>query len=44
LGSKRDAEEVKEHPFFADVNWPDVYHKKLAAPEPYLAEYAKNII
>lgn len=38
------AQEIKEHPFFADINWDDVLERKLKPPEPYLAEYAKNII
>ncbi|EAR86537.2 Serine/Threonine kinase domain protein (macronuclear) [Tetrahymena thermophila SB210] len=33
LGSK-GAEEVKSHPFFRDVNWEDVYNKKLLPPVP----------
>mmetsp|Transcript_26858 Transcript_26858/g.25909 ORF Transcript_26858/g.25909 Transcript_26858/m.25909 type:complete len:117 (+) Transcript_26858:1452-1802(+) len=44
LGSKHGAEEVKSHPFFDDVDWSDVLIKRVRAPEPYLAEYAKNII
>ena len=26
--SERDAEEIKEHPFFSDINWDDVMQKK----------------
>jgi serum/glucocorticoid-regulated kinase 2 len=44
LGSHRGAEEVKEHPYFSDINWLEVYERKLQTPLPYLAEYAKNII
>ncbi|EPQ54936.1 hypothetical protein GLOTRDRAFT_130101 [Gloeophyllum trabeum ATCC 11539] len=34
LGSgKDDAEEIKRHPFFKDVNWDDVLHKRI--PPPY---------
>ncbi len=44
LGSKHGAEEIKAHPYFKDVNWQDVMERKLKAPEPYLAEYAKSII
>lgn len=40
----RGAEEIKEHPYFNDINWDDVYERKYQPPEPYLAEYAKNII
>lgn len=34
LGSgKDDAEEIKRQPFFKDVNWDDVFHKRI--PPPY---------
>ena len=32
LGSKGDAEEIKKHPYFKDVNWDDVYNKKIPPP------------
>lgn len=33
LGSgKEDAEEIKRQPFFKDVNWDDVLHKRIAPP------------
>ncbi|KAK0537256.1 Serine/threonine kinase [Tilletia horrida] len=33
LGSgPTDAEEIKAHPFFRDVNWDDVYHKRVPPP------------
>jgi RAC serine/threonine-protein kinase len=31
-GSKRDVEEVKEHPFFDSINWQDLYNKKVPPP------------
>ena len=31
-GSNRDAEEIKEHPYFKDVNWDDVYNKRITPP------------
>ena len=31
-GSSRDAEEIKEHPYFKDVNWDDVYNKRITPP------------
>lgn len=31
--SKTDAEEIKRHPFFKDVNFDDILHKKI--PPPY---------
>ena len=44
LGSKHGAVEIKAHPYFGDVNWNEVLQRKMKAPEPYLAEYAKSII
>ena len=32
-GGKEDAEEVKRHPFFASVNWQDVYDRKVSNQE-----------
>ncbi|OMJ77263.1 hypothetical protein SteCoe_23172 [Stentor coeruleus] len=34
LGSVGDSDEVKQHPFFAGINWIDVYNKKLKPPVP----------
>ena len=31
-GGQSDAEEIKKHPFFKDVNWNDVYMKKITPP------------
>ena len=31
-GSIKDAKEIKEHPYFKDVNWDDVYNKKIPPP------------
>ena len=31
-GSIKDAQEIKEHPYFKDVNWDDVYNKKVSPP------------
>jgi len=44
LGNKSGSDEIKSHPFFADVNWTDFYERKVTPPEPYLVQYAKNII
>ena len=44
LGCKHGAEEIKAHPYFQHVDWQAIYERKLKAPEPYLAEYAKSII
>eukprot|EP00121_Abeoforma_whisleri_P010422 Awhi_evm1s9611 len=30
--SKRDVEEIKEHPFFAVLDFDDVYNKRLTPP------------
>ena len=30
---KRDAEEIKEHPFFASIQWTDVQARKLKVPK-----------
>ena len=32
-GGSRDAEEIKEHKFFEDVNWKNVYEKKIKPPK-----------
>ena len=31
-GNIKDAQEIKEHPYFKDVNWDDVYNKKIIPP------------
>jgi hypothetical protein len=31
--TEADAEDIKKHPFFRDVNFDDVYHKRI--PPPY---------
>ena len=36
LGSRRDADEVKEHPFFYGINWDSVLRKELRPPKPQL--------
>lgn len=30
----KDAEEIKNHPWFSDIKWSDVYEKKLKPPKP----------
>jgi hypothetical protein len=32
LGFKRGTEEIKEHPFFADMDWNKMYDRKLITP------------
>lgn len=34
LGAKRDAEEVKEHRYFAGINWDSVLRRELRPPMP----------
>ena len=31
-GGIRDAQEIKDHPYFKDVNWDDIYNKKIKPP------------
>lgn len=28
LGYERDAEEIKEHPFFSEIDWDDIQNRK----------------
>jgi CTP synthase (UTP-ammonia lyase) len=44
LGSKHGAIEVKSHPYFKETDWHTVFERRINAPDPYLAEYAKSII
>lgn len=32
LGAKRDFEEIKQHDFFADIDWDDLYNKRVQPP------------
>ena len=41
-GSGRDAEEIKEHPYFKDVDWKKVYEKKIKVPN--FVNYMKKTI
>ncbi|CAK64069.1 unnamed protein product (macronuclear) [Paramecium tetraurelia] len=34
LGCKEDAKEIKNHPWFNDIDWQDCYNKKLQPPKP----------
>lgn len=31
---KTDSEEIKTHPWFKNINWDDVYNRKLVHPKP----------
>lgn len=43
LGSgKGDAEEIKRHPFFKDVNWDDVINKRI--PPPYFPQIVRILL
>ena len=41
-GGNRDALEIKEHPYFRDVNWDDVYNKRIIPPPVNV--FTKNIM
>lgn len=41
---KRDAEEIKEHPFFQTINWNDVVQRKLKVPKIQLKKVVKTEI
>ena len=41
-GGNLDAEEIKQHPYFKDVNWDDVYHKRITPPPVNV--FTKNIM
>jgi len=34
LGAKKDADEIKEHPWFNGVDWDEVFNRKLKPPIP----------
>ncbi|CAD8149198.1 unnamed protein product [Paramecium octaurelia] len=36
LGCKEDAKEIKNHPWFNDIDWQDCYNKKLQPPKPLI--------
>nr|QHX41458.1 RAC serine/threonine-protein kinase [Halisarca dujardinii] len=42
-GSKRDVEEIKEHPFFAPINWDDLYNKKVPPPFQPVVDSATDV-
>lgn len=42
LGSKNDVNEIKEHNYFKDINWDDVYERKLNPPKPKLDTFVQN--
>ena len=37
-----DAEEIKQHPFFADLNWDEVKERKLKVPKPMFRPIAPD--
>ncbi|CAD8075220.1 unnamed protein product [Paramecium sonneborni] len=42
LGSQEDAKEIKNHPWFNDINWLDCYNKKLQPPKPLIFHEPKE--
>lgn len=43
LGSgAMDAEEVKSHPWFSDIDWEDAINKRLKPPKPIIKEVSKS--
>jgi len=40
----RDAEEIKEHPFFLDIIWEDVKKRKLNPPAPFIRKIKPMVI
>ena len=41
-GGTKDAEEIKQHPYFRNVNWDDVYNKRIRPPPINL--FTRNIM
>ena len=42
LGAKGDANELKAHPFFADINWEALYNREIEAEyKPEISEEQK---
>ena len=41
LGYRRDGEEIREHPWFSDINWEDVFYKKLQPQRPSVKPYTE---
>jgi len=39
LGFTRGAEEIKEHPFFADIDWNKMNQKQIPTPYKPILEY-----
>jgi hypothetical protein len=38
----RDSAELKEHPFFKDIDWDDVIQRKLPVPKARIRKIEKN--
>ena len=38
-----DAEEIKSHQWFSDINWDDVINKRLRPPKPYIKPIPKSL-
>ncbi|KAM3145549.1 hypothetical protein pb186bvf_002323 [Paramecium bursaria] len=44
LGAQGDADQVRQHPWFANIDWIQVYQKGLPVPTPSFNNQAKEII
>jgi len=44
LGTRKDAIEIKSHPWFEMTDWNTVYNREIEMPEAYLAQMALDII
>lgn len=42
LGTHNDIEEIKQHEYFSDINWNDVYERKLKPPKPQSDNFVVN--
>jgi len=42
LGAVKGASEIKNHPWFKNVNWKDVFDRKVEPPFPYLKRKVKK--
>jgi hypothetical protein len=38
-GGMQDSEEVKSHKYFLEINWNDVYNRKLYPPVPIIGDF-----
>lgn len=43
FGSEKDAEDIKAHPFFADIDWDAVLRRELIPPSPMLRTFSEEV-